>query len=255
MEERIAKNEPDSSTIDQLRKNNGISITKIEGEKISNVYVITVYAVDHAGKQDVSIGAVSVEGLRGEDLANAIMKAETMAKRRVILSICGLGALGGTETETAPDAKIVQRANNDESVELASPAPPLPEWEYESEKYNGDKSVENNPKRPYIPQELIARISEIAPLMKPATDKQKNLAASILNNYIDDASMVKRVKMALVGVESLNDADRQKVSALLKWMDLEKDESGQYMMSSLADRELWGLIDYLDNEGEEQNGY
>ena len=36
-------------------------------------------------------------------LANAIMKAETKAKRRVTLSICGLGMLDETELETIKD--------------------------------------------------------------------------------------------------------------------------------------------------------
>jgi hypothetical protein len=50
-------------------------------------------------------GAVSLVGLRGEALANAIMKAETKAKRRATLSICGLGFLDETEIETIPDAR------------------------------------------------------------------------------------------------------------------------------------------------------
>ena len=38
--------------------------------------------------------------LNCDDLANAFMKAETKAKRRVTLSICGLGILDETEIET-----------------------------------------------------------------------------------------------------------------------------------------------------------
>ena len=44
-----------------------------------------------------SIGAVSIKGLQGENLANALMKAETKAKRRVTLSLAGLGWLDETE--------------------------------------------------------------------------------------------------------------------------------------------------------------
>jgi hypothetical protein len=44
--------------------------------------------------------------MRG-DKANAIMKAVTKAKRRVTLSICGLGFLDETEVETIPEAKPV----------------------------------------------------------------------------------------------------------------------------------------------------
>jgi hypothetical protein len=52
------------------------------------------------GRQDESIGAVNIAGLKGENRANAMMKAETKAKRRVTLSICGLGLLDETEVET-----------------------------------------------------------------------------------------------------------------------------------------------------------
>jgi hypothetical protein len=48
---------------------------------------------------------VTVGGLKGESKANAMMKAETKAKRRVTLSICGLGMLDETEVETIPSAQ------------------------------------------------------------------------------------------------------------------------------------------------------
>src|SRR5690606_24912460 len=58
-------------------------------------------------------------------LANAYMKAETKAKRRVTLSICGLGWLDETETETIPDAHRVEVDH--ETGEIKTPlAPPHP---------------------------------------------------------------------------------------------------------------------------------
>ena len=45
---------------------------------------------------------VPIEGLRGEALSNAMMKATTKAKRRVTLSLCGLGMLDETEVESIP---------------------------------------------------------------------------------------------------------------------------------------------------------
>lgn len=92
---------------DQLRKINGVSVTRLEREKIEGIYVVTAYATEKTGRQDSSIGAVNIEGLKGDSLANAMMKAETKAKRRVTLSICGLGLLDETEVETIPDAVVV----------------------------------------------------------------------------------------------------------------------------------------------------
>jgi hypothetical protein len=39
-------------------------------------------------------------------MANALMKAETKAKRRVTLSICGLGMLDESEVESIPGAAV-----------------------------------------------------------------------------------------------------------------------------------------------------
>ena len=85
---------------DQLRKLHDVSITKLERERIDSIYTVTAYAQDKQGRQDSSIGAVNIDGLKGDALANAIMKAETKAKRRVTLSLCGLGMLDETELET-----------------------------------------------------------------------------------------------------------------------------------------------------------
>lgn len=89
---------------DQLRSMRHVSISKLEREKVEDVYVVTAYAVLPDGRQDSSIGAVSIGNLKGDPLANAMMKAETKAKRRVTLSICGLGMLDETELETIPTA-------------------------------------------------------------------------------------------------------------------------------------------------------
>ena len=56
-------------------------------------------------REDVDFGAVSIKGLAGDALVNAKLKAITKAKRRVTLSICGLGFLDETEIDTIPTAQ------------------------------------------------------------------------------------------------------------------------------------------------------
>lgn len=90
---------------EQLRKIHGVSITDVSTQEVRGVFVVTAKAKDKEGKTDCSTGAVNVENLKGDALANALMKAETKAKRRVTLSICGLGILDETETDTIPGAK------------------------------------------------------------------------------------------------------------------------------------------------------
>jgi hypothetical protein len=93
---------------DQLRRLRAISIEKVEREELGGLFVVTVYGKDKAGRVDTAIGAVPIEGLKGEAKANAMMKAETKAKRRLTLSLAGLGWLDESEVDTIPDARHVQ---------------------------------------------------------------------------------------------------------------------------------------------------
>ena len=88
---------------EQLRKIHKISIVKLEKETIDGVYIITAYARNSVGQEDVSTGAVTISGLKGEALSNAFLKAETKAKRRVTLSICGLGMTDESEVNSIPN--------------------------------------------------------------------------------------------------------------------------------------------------------
>lgn len=88
---------------DQLRAIHGVSVRIIARENTDGVYVVTARATNRSGREDESIGAVPLPA-SANDKANAIMKAETKAKRRVTLSICGLGVLDETEIETIPHA-------------------------------------------------------------------------------------------------------------------------------------------------------
>lgn len=92
---------------DQLRTINGVSITKVDKEVLDGVLTVTVHATDASGRTDMEIGAVTIGGLKGEALANAHMKALTKAKRRVTLSICGLGWLDESEVASVPSAATV----------------------------------------------------------------------------------------------------------------------------------------------------
>lgn len=92
---------------EQLRFIHKVSIYKMEKEVIDGVYVVTSYARTADGKEDVSTGAVTITGLKGELLANAFLKSETKSKRRVTLSLCGLGYLDETEVNSIPNAPLI----------------------------------------------------------------------------------------------------------------------------------------------------
>ena len=93
---------------DQLRKIHGVSIS-IDSRKTENdLYAVTVTAKDRTGRQDQAMGVLPIANLKGADLANAMLKCETKAKRRVTLSICGLGILDETEIDDiAKESKAI----------------------------------------------------------------------------------------------------------------------------------------------------
>ena len=88
---------------DQLRSTRGVSIDKPVIQFEDEWIIVTVTARLPDGRTDSDIGCVSRKDMRG-DFGNALMKAITKAKRRVTLSICGLGMLDETEVETIPNA-------------------------------------------------------------------------------------------------------------------------------------------------------
>lgn len=89
---------------DQLRSIHGVSIEVVSKEVMDGMVVVTARAISASGKRDEDIGAVPLPA-SGEARANAMMKAITKAKRRVTLSVCGLGFLDESEVESIPGAE------------------------------------------------------------------------------------------------------------------------------------------------------
>lgn len=85
---------------EQLNKLNQISHSITDSKTVGDMYIVTARASNPAGRFEESTGVVSINGLRGDMLANALMKAETKAKRRATLALVGLGILDETEIET-----------------------------------------------------------------------------------------------------------------------------------------------------------
>lgn len=94
---------------DQIRSlpARNVSINVVARDRVEDVYLVTARATLPDGRTDESIGAVSIAGLKGEALANALMKAETKAKRRVTLSACGLGWSDESEVGSISGARLV----------------------------------------------------------------------------------------------------------------------------------------------------
>lgn len=109
---------------DQLARIHRVNRQIIKEEEMRGAYIVTVEAMLPDGRKEQSKGAVTIEGLKGDAFCNAIMKAETKAKRRATLSILGLGLLDETELETIP----AYRQTQEEIAPQIQSLPPAPEF-------------------------------------------------------------------------------------------------------------------------------
>lgn len=117
---------------DQLTNIHSLSRDIIKTETIEGVYIATAKVSGKDGRFEISTGAVAIKNLAGDALANALMKAETKAKRRGTLSYCGLGFLDESEIDTIPRERFDpptkgQLVENARSAAAAKekPAPPV----------------------------------------------------------------------------------------------------------------------------------
>jgi hypothetical protein len=129
---------------DQLRKIHGISVTKVTRSTDAGMFIAEATVCNKEGKTDCAIGVVPVmkwdrnskawKQMTNRDLANAQMKAETKAKRRATLSICGLGFLDETELDNMQGSYNAITASGREIVENPEPANPHLDKYLEREK-------------------------------------------------------------------------------------------------------------------------
>lgn len=162
---------------EQLRKIYGVSVEKIEQQFKNDIAITTVSVKDSTGRTDGATGAVNIAGMKGDMLANAIMKSETKAKRRATLSICGLGMLDETEIETIPGAttKMINVTPEPERVEAEKQLDAAVETQrIDDLKKKASDLIESS----QTIQQLKKRDSDIINIVKSLPDgKRKELSA------------------------------------------------------------------------------
>lgn len=152
----------------QLCKIHKISTEVVKKEKIENIYVVTVRAKigDRCSEDD---GAVDINGLSGDKLCNAMMKAVTKAKRRAVLGICGLGHIDESETGTT-DGEIlnVDEAHNGLSInDVKDDQPQKAQPEAEDAQFTEGEGAENPPNSAPEPAPEAQKPASEAPAEQP----------------------------------------------------------------------------------------
>lgn len=185
---------------EQLRKIHGVSITKVDPKQIGDLVVVVADAADREGRVDSATGAVNVAGVKGENLANAMMKCETKAKRRVTLSICGLGMLDETEVQTLKEQGVAQEpaGNKWEQPEPQSLPQPEPSAISHGEPEIRPKSQKGTPAPPPEPQQAVQGEVQAEPSI---TQPQAKRFFAIMRsaNLSDDEVKVRLAKLGYHG--------------------------------------------------------
>ncbi|MNW49587.1 hypothetical protein D3C74_270130 [compost metagenome] len=150
---------------EQLRKIHKVSIVITSRERIGDVYCATARATLPDGRTDESVGAVpllkdemiwdemkqryiptgNIVPLSAKELSNAIMACETKAKRRVTLSIAGLGMMDESEIETIEDVERIEVGEPAQTNNQIEKKPSSDNAASKSEsKTTGNKGKSNN---------------------------------------------------------------------------------------------------------------
>lgn len=166
---------------EQLRRRDNVSAEIVAREMLPNeLYAVTCRATIPAGpgrdaRHDESIGAVSLKGLAGEARANAVMAAETKAKRRVTLSICGMGFLDETEVENIPGAEALVESKPE--TKPTTPPSPAPTQAYETKTESPAPQSTQTPENgsSIITESQLQRVAKLrSTLFDTMPDKSKD---------------------------------------------------------------------------------
>jgi hypothetical protein len=174
---------------DQLRRGAKVTITGLDKEQVGDLLVVTAYGRTPDGREDAATGAVSVRGLAGEALANAMMKAETKAKRRLTLSLVGLGFPTEEEVEDIPPAeepparKTLAERVAERAAALDPASDPSPDTTTDAAEVEGT-FVEAPAEEPPLPTEPQAQAA-------PATTPASGLSAAALGALAVQAGKTK----------------------------------------------------------------
>ena len=252
---------------DQLRRQYGVSVAIVNRERADSVFSVTAHATLPDGRTDESIGAVPIvypetvqewqgnqrinrphpkagQQLTGEDLANAYMKAETKAKRRVTLSIVGLGWLDETEVGSITDAQpaTVNQATGEIVRQVQAPKQPAaPAAQPEPPPSQTTFPDQGQPVGPMTPDQLRPWLLEAASRFAndaPLPDGWRKAITGHLNKLTGSDTGRHVILSWAFGVESSNDLSNGQWHALYTWLDIRKADDGKYYPSDLAAAEI-----------------
>jgi hypothetical protein len=175
----------------QLNRMHGVShsITSRNLLKEADIYEVTARATLPDGRYTESLSAVSVAGLKGDAYCNALMKAETKAKRRSTIDLVGLGILSEEEISTISNSETVEISMNP-VVEIEATPEPAPEPDHSNPDFDHFSNQYTDPEDISL---LVDQAESVAELNRLYTNNQ---ALVELSNLRGEFSKRKKQIMA-----------------------------------------------------------
>jgi hypothetical protein len=217
---------------DQLRNLHGVSIDDVDIIETATQFIVKVKGHNKDGRTDVEVGVVNKTDMQG-NLANAQMKAVTKGKRRLTLSLCGLGWLDETEVQTIPDARpVAVDTETGEIVDAEKKTKPVKEPE--------DQTPDEE--RPYLPDVFRQRFNTLTNALRgkykelKVTDGERKVLASAIDGVFNgDKTMRYEFTKWLTGTSSTKELNPYHVRALMTVMEVKSfdDAPNDYSMTEI----------------------
>ncbi len=213
---------------DQLRRIYDISCEVKSREKIEDLYTVTVKATNNKnGRVDEDMGFAKISGLKGDMLGNAMLKAVTKAKRRVTLSMCGLGMLDEDEVASIPDDKGTGKGK------MIFDAPELKG----TEKLEATLSEETTPQPSPSEDFLVNAQSDLDEAF--AFCENKEIHDNVINHLNDIKwEMTEANKEVLVNFAATYPANRE------RFQNVAKEKAGEWK-NTMSNEDYNRLYDYM----------
>jgi len=176
----------------QLSKVHKITHNITDRSLIGDVYVVTCRSSTPDGRFSDSTGAVPVVGLRGEDLANAYMKAETKSKRRSVLDLMGLGITDDSEVDSIPCATRMNPAPVSAPQQTLPPSTPTAQKTANERKEEAQSNASANQQHSQPKDQ-----TKTSPSSKPMIDLTKPLPESVVGKDLA-GKMIGELKVSVL---------------------------------------------------------
>lgn len=175
---------------EQLRKIHGVSIKILAREIKDGMIIVHVQAIDKTGREDEDLGVIPAASGAADIRANQMMKAITKAKRRVTLSICGLGFPDESEIEdmAKEENKAPRKTKTITSAEKPKELPPsdnnsdvgdnLEIYQDPRDEVPADTAGDSH--SPNVPGESSAGLSQPAQMYAAQLDKAAEQGLEVL---------------------------------------------------------------------------